>query len=212
MNDELIVGLRELLASEEDCGAAAHAAAEALKAAGASAEITADDGAAEALSGDDGPLWVVSEHRLVIDDETVAEWTRCSAGDYGEAGRQCSEDEWCVSEDTEGGDGLPETVAAVLKVFGLEDDIPDVPEPAKADEEHEECPTGEYAVYWETVGDDAHVVARYATREAAEAVCAQRNREFAASNPSGGGTTYLCGYGVRERVGGKWVADSAEDY
>lgn len=206
MNDELVNKLRAMLASDENCGAAVRVVAAAMKAAGVEAEITEEDGPPDALNEDD-TLWVVSEHKLVIDGETVAEWNRCSMGTYGEAGRQCSDDEWCVSEDTNGGDKLPETVAVALEALGLEDSIPDVPEPEKATDTHEEDEGGGYAVYWETVGDDAHVVARYSDRDAAEAVCAQKNREFSARNPSGGGTTYLCGFGVRELVNGKWVSD-----
>jgi hypothetical protein len=97
-------------------------------------------------------------------------------------------------------------VAVALDALGVEDELPpDVPGPALATDEYEPDSAGGYAVYWETVGDDDHVVARYATQEAALAVCAQRNREFAARNPSGGGTTYLCCYGVRVLDAGKWV-------
>lgn len=173
-------------------------------------EIESMDGEAYALNGGDSPLWVVDDRRLLIDGVRVAEWTRCAMGDWGEAGRQCSDDEWCVNEDTNGGDRLPEIVEAVLGVLGLEDDIPDVASPSLATDENEPDSDGEYAVYWETVGDDAHVVTRYGSHEAAEAVCRQKNREFSARNPSSGGTTYLCGFGVRQLVDGKWQRVEAE--
>jgi len=206
--EELIVGLRALLETE-GCDEAIRVVAAAIKAAGASAEIETDDESPDGLNSDDA-LWVTSTHRLLIDGEQIAEWTRCAMGCYGEAGRQCSEDDWCVSEDTNGGDELPENIGVVLEALSLKDEIPDVPEPEKATEIHDTDTDGEWAVYWETVGDDAHVCQRYSTREAAEAVRNQRNREFSAANPSGGGTSYLCGYGVRMLVDGKWVASECE--
>lgn len=206
---ELIDALKSLLASDIECPAAVREVAAAIKSEGADAEITESDDGPDDM-GSEGALWVVSNHALVIDGVTVAEWARCAMGTYGEQGRQCSEDEWCVSEDTNGGDRLPAMVEVALDAFGLEDSYPGVPEPTKADEEYETDDAGEYAVYWETVGDDAHPVARYATLKAAQAVCDQRNREFAARNPSGGGTTYLCGYGVRELVAGKWSRTEEE--
>ena len=90
----------------------------------------------------------------------------------------------------------------VLDAFGLEDRIPDVLETTPADEIHETDPSGKYAVYWETSGDDAHVVARYATQEAAAAVCGQRDRELAGRYPGG---NLLCGYSVRVLSDGRWV-------
>lgn len=208
---ELINGLRVLLASEEDCDEAIRAVAAVIKESGIVVEIDTDDDGPDALSGGDYPLWVTSTHCLKIDTEEVANWTRCAVGRYGEAGRQCSDDQWCIDEDTDGGDVLPDKVAVALDALGVDDDIPDVPEPDKADEIHTPDPAGEYAVYWETVGDDAHVVSRYESLDAAEAVCAQRNREFAARNPSGGGTTYLCGFGVRTLIDGKWVATNDQE-
>jgi hypothetical protein len=198
-----------MLAHDEDCAAAIRVVAAAIKATGVAVEIVAVDDSPDSMGADDC-LWVASSRELVIDGETVAEWSRCAMGAYGEPGRQCNDDEWCVSEDTGGGDRLPAAVAAALDALGIEDGIPDVPEPQKATEAYEEDEDGAYAVYWETVGDDAHVVARYADWHAAMAVCQQYNREFAARHPSGGGTTYLCGYGVREWSGGEWVASSPE--
>lgn len=210
---ELANSLRTLIAASEDGNhdEGIRAVCAAIKAAGAKVEITTNDDSADALNGGESPLWVVSEHELTVDDEEpVASWTRCAMGDYGEAGRQCSDDEWCVSEDTNGNDTLPEAVATALDAFGMEDELPDVPAPDLATETHETAEDGEYAVYWETVGDDDHVVARYETLEAATAVCEQKNREFSARNPSGGGTTYLCGFGVRTLDGDKWVRSEDE--
>jgi hypothetical protein len=207
--DEMIVGLRILLAAE-GCDEAIRVIARAIKTLGVEAEIKMDDDGPDNLNNDDEKLWVVSTHKLVIDGEDVAEWTRCSMGCYGEAGRQCSDDEWCISEDTNGGDELPDNVRVALDALGLEDNLPDVPEPEKATDTNTPDADGEYCVYWETVGNDEHVIQRYSTKEAAEAVCSQKNREFSASNPNGGGTTYLCGYGVRVLVDSKWQRSEDE--
>lgn len=166
-------------------------------------EIETEDGEPESLD-DSESLWVTSDHTLTYDGETIAEWTRCSCGAYGHDGT------WSVEEDTNGGDRLPESVATLLAAIGCEDTLPDVPEP-QADEQHRPDPTGSYCVYWETVGDDAGPWTRYATYEEAAAVCGQRNREFAAANPSGSGTTYLCGWSVRELVDGQWRAVEEEE-
>lgn len=61
-------------------------------------------------------------------------------------------------------------------------------------------PAGEYALYWETVGDDAHIVSRHATLEQAKQ--AVRAKDW--PRP-GDHTAYLCGYSVRQLVGGEWV-------
>lgn len=200
---ELSAGLRILLTTE-NCDEAIRAVAAAIKSAGIEVEITEDNGSPDALN-DDETLWVTSSHELVIDGETVAEWIRCAMGTYGEAGRQCSDDEWCVSEDTNGGDILPENVAVALEALGLEDSLPDVPAPELATDAYEPDADGEFCVFWETVGDDAHLIERYTTHEAAAAVCHQKNREFSARNPSGGGTTYLCGFSVRSLARGRFV-------
>jgi len=55
-------------------------------------------------------------------------------------------------------------------------------------------------VYWETIGDDAHVVERYATEEAADAA-ATLHDEALRSSHSG---QLLCGYSVRHLVDGRW--------
>lgn len=202
--NELVNGLRLLLA-DEDCGAAIYAVAAAIRDSGAEVEIEIEtnDGDPEALNNDDA-LWVMSDHALLIDGDEVATWQRCAVGDYGDDG-------WQVDEDTDGDDKLPDGVAVALNALGMEDSIPDVPEPPAADEQYTEDPDGEYAVYWETVGDDAHVVARYASLEAAEAVCDQRNREFREANPSSGTSGYLCGYSVRGLADGQWVAIDEDD-
>jgi hypothetical protein len=65
--------------------------------------------------------------------------------------------------------------------------------------EPETDPAGEWACYWETVGDDAHVVSRHATSDLA-------SQAVAAKDWPGPGdhTRYLCGYEVRQLVGGEW--------
>ena len=70
----------------------------------------------------------------------------------------------------------------------------------KPPEEPETDPEGEYACYWDTCGDDAHVVARYSTRETAEQAVAAKDWPG-----PGDSTNYLCGYVVRELVDGNWV-------
>jgi hypothetical protein len=202
---ELANGLRILIGSE-NCDDAIRAVAAEIKRRGVRVDITSDDGEADAMDPDhDTTLWVVSDRALEIDGETVAEWTRCAVGRYGEAG------DWCVEEDTEGNDELPDNVAVALDALGLTDETPDVEEPTLATDEHTPDPEGEYCLYWETVGDDAGPRARYTTREAAEAVCEQRNREFYARNPCGGGTSYLCGFSARQLVDGKWVTGEEDD-
>lgn len=65
----------------------------------------------------------------------------------------------------------------------------------------EEDETGEWALYWETVGDDAGVVARFSSRDIAEQ--AVRAKDW--PRP-GDRTHYLCGYEVRQFVDGEWIA------
>jgi hypothetical protein len=67
---------------------------------------------------------------------------------------------------------------------------------------------GEWCVYWETALDDEHVVARYATRDAAEAAAEKSNTELARSNPG----PLLCSYGVRVLEDDEWVAIDDERY
>lgn len=65
---------------------------------------------------------------------------------------------------------------------------------------------GEYCVYWETAGDDDHVVERYGSAEAAEAAAELRNQQLAAKHPGG---NLLCGYAVRQLVDDEWIAVEA---
>lgn len=62
---------------------------------------------------------------------------------------------------------------------------------------------GNYCVYWDTVGDDAHVVERYSTQEAASAAADLKNEGLHRHNPGG---NLLCGYEIRELVDGEWQA------
>jgi hypothetical protein len=212
---ELATGLKTLIETSEDGNqdAAIVAVCEAIKATGIKVEIDANDDEADDMNSEGSHLWVVSTHRLLIggtetaEGEEIAEWTRCACGHYGQEGNQVFADSWTVDEDTNGGDQLPDAAAIALDALGLEDTIPDVEEPALASEEHEVDEDGEYAVYWETVGDDAHVVARYTTLEAAQAVAEEKSRGLAAKNPGG---NLLCGYGVRVLENGKWVHTDAE--
>lgn len=197
MIEKMLDCLQSLLESDEKD--AIRFMAKAIKSIGVDVEIIKDDEQPESFDQPDC-LWVVSNHQLVINDKVIAEWIRGASGTYGEPGRQCSDDDWCVSEDGE--NTLPENVAIVLDIFNMKDDIPTVPEPLLATEFFNELENGEYAVYWETVCDDERVVARYSSFEAAKAVCSQYNREFNARN---GGSDTLCGFGVRCLVDNKWI-------
>ena len=61
-------------------------------------------------------------------------------------------------------------------------------------------PAGEWACYWETAGDDAHVVSRHSTQAEAEQACDSHDWP-----PPGDHTDYLCGYSVRQLREGEWV-------
>lgn len=196
----LINGLRVLLESEEKCGTAIRVLCKEIKRVGLEYELVEDDGEPEEFG--DG-IYVISEHHLVVGGEEVAQWTRCSRGQYGSSTIQGREDEWYSLESTDGGDILPKNVAIALYELDLDDDIPLVPEPKKAREKHQEDKNGEYAVYWDTVSDGAGVVARYSDLSAAQEVCEQHEREFRSRNPQNGG--YLCGYEVRQLVNGEWT-------
>jgi hypothetical protein len=64
---------------------------------------------------------------------------------------------------------------------------------------------GEYCLYWETVGNESHVVARFASKDdAAQAVAA---KDWPAP---GDHTNYLCGYTVRQLIDGDWMPISEE--
>lgn len=67
-------------------------------------------------------------------------------------------------------------------------------------------PAGLWATWWETVGEDSHLVDRYATREDAEQAVAS----YDWPRP-GDHTDYLCGYGVRTLVDEAWVRVGTED-
>lgn len=60
--------------------------------------------------------------------------------------------------------------------------------------------SGEYCLYFATVGDDAHVVSRFGTRERAEQAVAAKDWPR-----PGDGTNYLCGFEVRQLVDGEWM-------
>ena len=63
-------------------------------------------------------------------------------------------------------------------------------------------PEGEWGVWWDTVGDDAHLVSRHTTRAAAEQAIAAHDWPR-----PGDHTQYLCGYGVRHLIDGEWLSD-----
>jgi hypothetical protein len=182
----------------EDDGIPVDVVVESIRAAGG-AEIETSDDEPDDMNSDNGALWVVSNHRLLVAGKKVAEWTRCSVGSYGASGTRA--DNWDVSEDTNGGDQLPERLSEILTELGLDDECPDVPEPDDPEDEIETDVGGEWCVYWETVGDDDHVVERYASEADAEKVCAAKDRALRGANPG----NLLCGYSVRQLVDGEWV-------
>jgi len=68
-------------------------------------------------------------------------------------------------------------------------------------------PEGTWCVWWETVGDDSHVVDRYASRVEAEQAVAAHDWPR-----PGDHTQYLCGYGVRRLDDdGEWTTDDDDD-
>lgn len=69
-------------------------------------------------------------------------------------------------------------------------------------------PKGEWCVYWETVGDDAHVVERYPTEDAARAAAEITSGELEETHPGG---RLLCGYSVRQLVEGEWSRLTGEN-
>jgi hypothetical protein len=60
---------------------------------------------------------------------------------------------------------------------------------------------GEWSVYWETVGDDSHVVERYSSEGAALAAAALAQNQLEAKHAGG---NLLCSYGVRQLIDGEW--------
>lgn len=64
---------------------------------------------------------------------------------------------------------------------------------------------GAWATWWETVGDDSHMVDRYATRADAEQAIAAYDWPGPSDH-----TPYLCGYGVRTLADGEWIAIDEE--
>lgn len=59
---------------------------------------------------------------------------------------------------------------------------------------------GAYCMYWESVGNDACVISRYATRAEAEQAVAATDWPRPGDN-----TNYLCGYSVRQFRDGEWM-------
>ena len=163
--------------------------------------IESDDDSPESMDDSDA-RWVTSTHTLTAGGLQIATWTRCSRGGWGGSGAR--PDAWTVVEDTNGGDRLSERLEAILDELGLTDECPAVPEP---DTTVEEDPAGEWCVYWDTVGDDEHVVARYATEEDATRARDAKDRELRGANPG----DLLCGYSVRHLVDSEWLAVGDEE-
>jgi hypothetical protein len=64
---------------------------------------------------------------------------------------------------------------------------------------------GEYALYWDTVGNESHVVARFTTRADAEQAVAAKDWPGPSDH-----TDYLCAYTVRQLVAGEWMPITEE--
>lgn len=79
-------------------------------------------------------------------------------------------------------------------------------ETAQLEATAEEDVDGEWCVYWETVGDDPHVVSRHPSREAAEAAAKLADRALRQTHRG----HLLCGYSVRELIDGQWIAVEVE--
>ena len=155
--------------------------------------------------------------------DAAASYVMCVYGDDGAQPGDCytrvgqDEDGWWWADD---GDDIerPETygpfrseaearekaqaVADAQNEAEPGEDAEDMLDRSRAEAAGEPDPEGEYAVYWETVGDDAHPVERYSSEEAAEARAAQMQDGLHRSHPGG---PLLCGYGVRRLVEGEWV-------
>lgn len=155
--------------------------------------IDTDDSEPDDCNCDGETLWVTSTHTLYCDDTAVAQWSRCAAGNWG--GNGAAPNEWTISEDTNAGHALPEYVADILRVVNLDDTLPDVPEPPKASQIHSPDPDGDFAVWWETIdSNESVVVERYATRDAATAIAAEKNRDLTSKHRG----HLLCSYRVAE--------------
>lgn len=81
------------------------------------------------------------------------------------------------------------------------EDADDMRQRLLAEAAGEPDPNGEYCVYWSTVGEDEHVVERYATQEAASAATELHNIQLHARHSG----RLLCGYEVRTLVNGEWI-------
>ena len=68
-------------------------------------------------------------------------------------------------------------------------------------------PDGEYCVWWETAGDDSHVVDRYDSEEAADAAADLANEGLRSCHQG----RLLCRYTTRTLVDGGWVEVAAGD-
>jgi hypothetical protein len=159
-----------------------------------SVELISTDESLDEYTGE--PVYRKGRRELRAHGVTIAAWTRAAVGSYD--GRH-----WVTTEDTIGGDGLPEIVEIVLDAMGLSDDLPEIPEP----EEPSQSADGEYAVWWHTAGEGSGPQReRYATlREARRAVDAA-NRGLQASH----GGHLLCGYSVAVFRDGEWAPAAAE--
>lgn len=175
--------LREAIKDGDE--AAAVALAKELVQGGRPCQIKGEDGDSDD-PGDNGVLYVVGERALLVDGQTVAEWTRCTGAGYGGEHGEARPDSWESWEDTTGGDRLPDVVAAVLEVLDLEDGIPDG---ADEPDEPEADSDGEYGFVPccghlgngdDPVPDRAH---RYVNEQERDAGMAAWRRGFLAANP-----------------------------
>jgi hypothetical protein len=64
----------------------------------------------------------------------------------------------------------------------------------------EEDPEGEYALWWESTGDESHLEGRFSTLEEAKQALTSMDWPKPGDN-----TKYLCGYGIRKLVDDEWI-------
>lgn len=166
------------------------AVARALQETGRPITIAESDGEPEDLNAPTA-LWVVSEHKLMLGHTPVAEWTRCSRGNYSPQQPYC----WECEEDTEGGDYLPEHVKLLLQELGMGDEIPDVPEPT-APEPCGEEDAGAAVWYSEWEHEEWRVISYYETLTEAQRAASISSNEFRAAYPTGTGH-----YWTAKRIG-----------
>lgn len=86
-------------------------------------EVRVDEEDDEPYQEENKKWYAFSDYHLIVEDKCVAIWQKSSVGDWDENG------EWVVKEDKNSGSETPEFVKVVLDTFGIQDKIPEIPEP-----------------------------------------------------------------------------------